>query len=98
MNYKSKYLKYKLKYLITKKLLGGSNSDSDSNRPKSAPTTPYENKEARKLKVTNYPGDVGKKLGHAGDKTDILHELQAESMAQDYQHEISKPDNKSIKN
>ena len=29
MNYKSKYLKYKLKYLITKKLLGGSSHISE---------------------------------------------------------------------
>ena len=67
MNYKSKYLKYKLKYLITKKLLGGSShTRKRSDRPKSAPTTPYENEQVR-IKVTNYPGK-----GDRGEKPGIL--------------------------
>ncbi len=94
MNYKSKYLKYKLKYLITKKLLGGSNSD----RPKSAPTTLYEKKLVAGPNTTGYDDPEDKERGHHGDSRDIRDELLAERMAQDYQHEISKPDNKSIKN
>ena len=73
MNYKSKYLKYKLKYLITKKLLGGSNSD----RPKSAPTTPYEKERVAGPNTTDYDDPKDKKRGHHGDEKDIEQEREA---------------------
>ena len=55
MDYKKKYLKYKLKYLIAKKLYGGMDDGSMDN------DNVFENNENEEYKIENINTDVSKK-------------------------------------